>query len=1124
MTARPGLDAPVAPAPAPAEVEVVEQSQTVETDAGGEAALALTLTRGGSYSIRFWATDSRGRRAQADAALTVTAPDDPVRLRILADGDTFRAGEKVTFRVISWATEQLALVTVEAGRVLDYRLVPLTTGENKVEWEMRDSYSPNVTFAVALMDQDRLHSASREITVRHGLEVTVTPDRLVHEPGQQVTLGLEVADHLGRPADAEVSVAVVDEALLSIFPDSQQPLTETFQQRRAGTTLSVASSAGTSYTAVLRTLSEELLSEERKELRRAHRVMEKRPRGAEGQSDGRPVGDLGSEIEGDDDAGSPDEGGTTRVSKRKYERIWSEITAAMSKKRGMIVPRDQEAILKRHGIPQADWKAAIDVYGVSEEIRTKQRDAMEPDLQSSSPNSGLVNLTKSYVDKLTRMTPEEREKLKSSIQKFSGVKERGRRALRRELLSARLRDVGTGGAADEYGEAEPAVRDFFPETAFWVAAARTGPTGEVKVAFSLPSSLTSYRIVARAVTASTMVGQATARVTAAKSLSLDMLRPHFTVTGDDAGVIALVRGRFTASTGVELALEGQGVDRQTRRIELSPGAEARVPFRFRVPAQAECALTLTARAREGSDALARTVPVRPRGAHHYDSTSGLVTEATRFTLTLPQAGLARRRLQLTLGPGLPGMLASSLDSESFQAPEASVLNTVRRELASYQVLKVLTAAAGEREARRERIRTLLGQLIGETLTNEPVQIALRLDLMVRARNEGFSVPDDVLAEVRQRAGTLYGQADDDAKLWILFAQAGDGTADFGHVNRFLRGRHPASLRTSLLALTLVRLGRRERAAEVAASLLEPRSDEEPIDPGAGRVAIAGIDAACDAAFGLMAILAARPEPEPLSRELARLLGLRGPGGFPSPAGGAAACEALAAYLAIHAPSAQSYRLTVRVAGVEERVFSSDELRSPVDWVLDGSRFADGPGAQGTGGAAGVPLRHRRSFGAAKQGLPAGAGSRGAGRHHRPRTPRKHPGGDPPGGGDPAGVRPRGEEPRGQLPPCAGGRRQDPGCVQRQPRAGDPARLPDGRPSARSVRGAADQGRVARQAQAVRLRTDRHAGGARPRSTVRRHLLDDAGRAAPSGPGSVRGGRQGARLDPPERSGQVHVAG
>ncbi|MBI4859763.1 MAG: hypothetical protein HY815_05805 [Candidatus Riflebacteria bacterium] len=78
--------------------------------------------------------------------------------------------------------------------------------------------------------------------------------------------------------------------------------------------------------------------------------------------------------------GCGEEDKKTSIAKDKYEQIWGEITAAMMKKKGMIVPRDQEAILKKHGIAQADWKTAIDVYGVSEEIREKQRKAMEGDL------------------------------------------------------------------------------------------------------------------------------------------------------------------------------------------------------------------------------------------------------------------------------------------------------------------------------------------------------------------------------------------------------------------------------------------------------------------------------------------------------------------------------------------------------------------------------------------------------------------------------------------------------------------------------------------------------------------------------------------------------------------------
>jgi serine/threonine protein kinase len=47
----------------------------------------------------------------------------------------------------------------------------------------------------------------------------------------------------------------------------------------------------------------------------------------------------------------------------------------------------------------------------------------DPTSDPNKESAGLVNLTKSYVDKLTRMTPDEREKLKSSIQKFTDPKQ-----------------------------------------------------------------------------------------------------------------------------------------------------------------------------------------------------------------------------------------------------------------------------------------------------------------------------------------------------------------------------------------------------------------------------------------------------------------------------------------------------------------------------------------------------------------------------------------------------------------------------------------------------------------------------------------------------------------------------
>ncbi|MBI4863968.1 MAG: hypothetical protein HY815_27470 [Candidatus Riflebacteria bacterium] len=72
---------------------------------------------------------------------------------------------------------------------------------------------------------------------------------------------------------------------------------------------------------------------------------------------------------------------------------------------------------------------------MSEDLTFQTTKEEGPD-QGGGQNAGLVNLTKSYVDKLTRMTPDEREKLKTSIQKFTDPKVELKPEEKKELLTS----------------------------------------------------------------------------------------------------------------------------------------------------------------------------------------------------------------------------------------------------------------------------------------------------------------------------------------------------------------------------------------------------------------------------------------------------------------------------------------------------------------------------------------------------------------------------------------------------------------------------------------------------------------------------------------------------------------
>ena len=78
-----------------------------------------------------------------------------MRLRILADQHTYKVGDTAAVQLHWRDAPALALVTYQGARVLDYRLVELKTGVNKLEIPMTASLSPNFELAVAVMTDPR---------------------------------------------------------------------------------------------------------------------------------------------------------------------------------------------------------------------------------------------------------------------------------------------------------------------------------------------------------------------------------------------------------------------------------------------------------------------------------------------------------------------------------------------------------------------------------------------------------------------------------------------------------------------------------------------------------------------------------------------------------------------------------------------------------------------------------------------------------------------------------------------------------------------------------------------------------------------------------------------------------
>jgi len=106
------------------------------------------------------------------------------------------------------------------------------------------------------------------------------------------------------------------------------------------------------------------------------------------------------------------------------------------------------------------------------------------------------------------------------------------------------------------------LREHFRETATWVPQLRTDETGTARVAFTLPDSLTRYRLTSVALTKVSEVGVGRTRITAALPLAVQVFLPRFAMERDRVQAVAVVHNHSDQARTCQIAwhVEGAQVD------------------------------------------------------------------------------------------------------------------------------------------------------------------------------------------------------------------------------------------------------------------------------------------------------------------------------------------------------------------------------------------------------------------------------------------------------------------------------------------------------------------------------------------------------------------------------------
>lgn len=390
------------------------------------------------------------------------------------------------------------------------------------------------------------------------------------------------------------------------------------------------------------------------------------------------------------------------------------------------------------------------------------------------------------------------------------------------------------------------VRKNFKDTAFWAPAVMTDSTGRAEVSFDFPDNLTTWRATARAVTADTRVGSVVEKVLVRKNLLLRLATPRFFTEGDEVTVSAIVHNYLKNAQQTQVSLETRGVSisggSPSTSVRIDPGAEVRVDWKVKASEVGSAVLTAKAVGGQESDGMELTLPVLPHGIR--------VGHAEAVVLSEPEAqGTLKTTIGQNASPGSKRLrvdLSASVSGAAFAALEyltSYPYGCTEQTMSSFLPNIIATRAMREAGASinadnlNEKVSKGFSRLYDfqhsdggwgwwKSDQTDLYMTAYVVSGLAQASRAGYSVDQMALKRGRDYIKRELDRDRDwsdpiglDDRVYLLYALCMSGNESPERVNVLLNAQNKLQpLSRALLALTLLEVGERAKAVEIAARI------------------------------------------------------------------------------------------------------------------------------------------------------------------------------------------------------------------------------------------------------------------------------------------------------------------
>ena len=414
------------------------------------------------------------------------------------------------------------------------------------------------------------------------------------------------------------------------------------------------------------------------------------------------------------------------------------------------------------------------------------------------------------------------------------------------------REPGGGGGAG----AADVLRSRFKTTAFFLGSVVTDAQGHAVATAKLPDNLTTFRVMAVAVTAGDRYGSGDAKMLVTRPLVARPALPRFLRPGDDFTAGAVINRRSGAPDPVTVsasatAVETRGDTTRRARLEAGRGVEVRFPFRAQAGNAGDqgdtAAFRFTATSGSDVDAVQTKIPFRPDYHPRAYTASGVLHDTVSVELVVPKGtDPARSRVEISLGGSVLSLVRGAYEQLRVYPWYCTeqVTSSGRPLLALYQA-RAIAGTAVPASAKRDlevAVRTLTSRQredggIGYWSSDQwttPWLTSYAGEFLLDARAAGIAVDDSVLARMGEylkrelKADTVSATSMQRWYYWrwnhladrvaIVDFLSRRGTPDIASENKLVADA--AQLRPedrSRLAEVLVRRGQTRTAAGLLAS-------------------------------------------------------------------------------------------------------------------------------------------------------------------------------------------------------------------------------------------------------------------------------------------------------------------